>query len=157
MANIVRIGPDTLRDNCQIGDIVAIHDDDVKLEGAGYEGFDILHIENLKAEDILSIIRQSAPEQAKAFKLPMANTWTFEQPEEQQVWKNSKDGLWYKLVEHPKYQTNLNGVTELDKTTLSDSLVASETKIAILNSKINNNVSKNAFNLTLVNDLNKDT
>lgn len=61
-AQIVCVDTGTVRDGIQeIGDIVAVHDDDVQLTGRGYEHFQIIKISGT-VDEALAIINGKLPE-----------------------------------------------------------------------------------------------
>ena len=156
MAQIVVIDKGTLRDNCSIGDVVAIHDDDVKLDGAGYEGFHIIHVKGVSAKSVREKLQELTPQTSTAYKAAVGNTWTLTPPEEQEVWKNLKDGKWYFLKNRPKYVVNLSAITESDENMLKSNSAKVEDKLALLAARTAENYSKDSLNLVEAVDINKE-
>ena len=150
MAQIVCITKETERAGiAEIGDIVSIHDDNVKLDGSGYVGYEIIKVENQTIDDIRA--KLVVPDIQRAVKVP-ADKWSF--MEEKEVWQNA-DGLWCDLVEMPKYQMTAMALTQGDKNRLANkSTMSSERDTAI--GKIQEKLHLNEANNVLVADLNTE-
>jgi len=132
MAKIVYIEKGTYRKGInEIGDIVTIHDDDAKLSGAGYKNFGILEVPGYTAEQVKKIIEAKIPERNIAFYSSVGEKWTFERPQEKQVWKNEK-GLWCFIEKEPKYHLTISALAAEDMDILSSKLTTSTQKEAAL-------------------------
>ena len=152
MAQIVRIGEGWVRDNCKVGDIVAIHDDNVELSGAGYENAEITKIPGVSAEEVRAKLNALTPKRAMAFKAS-TTAWSFTPPEEKEVWQDA-DGKWKFLSDPPKYVMNLLP-DKTQETQLADTKTSTSTRLAVLESAMQDNISTNEENSTEVSDLNK--
>ena len=101
MAQLVCINKDSYREGInKIGDIVAIHDDNVELTGSGYSGLDIIKVEGMTAKEV-------------GEKLVRAEHQTKE------YWTVGED--WYEIKEQPKYSFCIDVLT-------SDDLIGLESK-----------------------------
>jgi len=154
MARIVYIEKGTYKEGInEIGDIVfPIHDDNVDLSGAGYENFGILDIPGYTAEQVQKIIEAKIPERNMAFYSSVGEKWTFERPQEKQVWKNEK-GLWCFIEKEPKYHLTIAALTTKDRDVLSSKLTTSTQKKEVL-SKIQVKIPLDSANLVEATDLN---
>ena len=153
MAQIVYIDEGTYREGInEIGDIVTVHDDDVKLSGAGYENFGILKVHDYTSEQVRKLIAAKIPERNVAFYSSIGEKWTFERPQEKQVWKNEK-GLWCFIEKEPKYRLTISALSSEDINALSSKLTASTQKKEILN-KIQAKIPLDNYNLMEAADLN---
>ena len=146
MAQIVCIDKDTVREGCEIDDIVAIHDDNVELTGPGYAGFKIIKVSGRIMPDIRKIFQP--PEVKIAKKITEVNKWCFE--EEKEVWNNS--GVWCTLASRPKYTHSLKDLTETDIGRLEDVNVLPGAKDIILQ-KVSEKIHLNAENCVTETDL----
>lgn len=132
MAQIVCIDTGTLRSNCEIDDIVSIHDDDVELGGKGYEFFQIYKIENVTAAEVQDKLNSLIPEQKESFRLDADRLkWTHNQPERIETWKNTDD-KWCQVIERPKYAITMASLVAKDKEDLASKEVTKEASILIL-------------------------
>ena len=106
MAQIVCIDTGTVLENIsEIDDVIAIHDDDVELSGAGYTLFCVLTVTNKTAEEIQAGFAAKVPEQKESEK------------DGKRLWLHS-DGKWYELAKEPKYAISLRDWTEVDRIAL---------------------------------------
>ena len=104
MAQIVCIDTGTLRSVCGLGDIVTVHDDDVKLTGKGYSNFKVIKVANKTNADIRAIISSKMPELR-------------EEADETISWKSTTN-RWYKLASRAKYSATTRAFTNKDITDL---------------------------------------
>lgn len=153
MAQIVCIDTGTVRPGSEIGDVVAIHDDDVELSGSGYANLEIIRVAGMTAPQVRSIFGDLLPEIQEAYLSKVADEWTFDKPEEKFVWKNT-DEKWSDLVVDPKYKVTTVSLTETNKTTLADDKAIFTEKELILN-QCEEKISLDPTNSTEIPDLNK--
>lgn len=115
-AQIVCIDTGTYRKGINnIGDIVAIHDDDVELTGGGYNGFNIVKVEGMTAKQVQTKINENKVE----IKI------------EKEVEYYLKNSVWYKLIDRPKYTFNTSDLTVNDLTILQSKGNKSNTLLKI--------------------------
>lgn len=108
MAKIVLISDGTKHDNNNIGDIVAIHDDDVEL-GLSYNSFKIVELSGT-AEQVRVELEKKIPEISII--------------DEKEYYTNSKDEL-IEVKEKPKYSLRIEQTTKDETlTTLSSKTTA---------------------------------
>jgi hypothetical protein len=153
MAKIVCIDTGTVRTGCEIGDIVAVHDDDVLLDGSGYSGFKIYDFPGLKAADVRSKMAAKLPETSKAYKASSIE-WSLFTPEEKEVWKDDA-GNWCDLASRPKYGLTLFAITEAQKTSLADSKSDEINRLLTLDSALTEKIHLDSSNLIAIAALNK--
>lgn len=158
MAKIVCIDTRTLRTNCEIGDVVSVHDDDVELGGKGYENFKIINIVGLNAEQIKQIFHTKTPEVRDVYKpIKKPAKWTFIKPDatdidqEKIAWKHT-DENWYFLEEKPKYSTmtpfSALSIDDLGNITISESI-----KLQIVQQVGIQKIHLNTANMVIVKEL----
>lgn len=131
MAQIVCIKQETYKEGInKIGDIVAIHEDDVTLDGAGYLGFDIIKVEAMTAKEV----------QAKLVS---------EERTQKEYWKKGLD--WYEIKVNPKYSFCVDVLTAEDLTKLEskDSFVDKGDVLLKLKDKISLEITNNETKLIL--------
>lgn len=153
MAKIVCVGEGTVRDGCAVDDIVAVHDDDVVLDGAGYSGFKIYDFPGLKAADVQAKMAAKIPETSKAFRV-LSTEWSLDQPEEKEVWKDST-GNWCDLINRPKYGLTLSAITDIQKASIEDSKSDEIVRLLIFESVLTEKIHLDSDNLVTVAELNK--
>lgn len=152
MAQIVLATEKSVRQGIEAGDIISIHDDDVKLSGAGYENFKVVRVEGYTAEQVKAAIEAKMPKRGTAFYLSVGAKWTLESPQEKQVWQDSK-GVWYFIEKDPKFQLTAKGWTADDETVLSSELTELTQKTSILD-KIEPKIHLASENFVEAKDLN---
>lgn len=137
MAQIVCIDTGTLRDGInRIGDVVAIHDDDVLL-GPSYSGFKILSVPGT-AQEVEALMRAKLPEVKPVFRSQAgAGEWTDERPEEKEAWNDA--GTWREVTERPKYQANLAITKELEGA-VSDTAMTDGGKLSLIGAAVSANL-----------------
>jgi len=159
MVQIVCIDTGTLRPNCEVNDIVAIHEDDVELSCSGYGDFKVINITRLSATQINDIFQPKIPEVRIAYKpLSPPSKWTFVQPEEnnidevKEVWLHT-DSNWYFLEDRPKYSIiiplNVSNVDDLENITIPENI-----KIQLIGQVSNEKIHLKSVNMMIVKDLN---
>lgn len=154
MAQIVLIDIGSVQSNCSVGDKIAVHDDKTQLIGTGYATFKVVKITGMTVEEVEEKLNSLIPEQNTCFRLNAASgTFTFEQPEEKQVWKNTQDDKWRFIENHPKYAINL-GLLADDIKKLKDSEVLKVDKELILLNKGRERIHLDNANQTEAVDLN---
>lgn len=152
MAQIVSIDIPTKRDNNEIGDIVALHEDDVDLSGGGYSAFRVIQIQGVSLSELNITTTLKIPSQRVVFKMPVGGTWSFDEPEEKRVWRDI-GGRWQFLENPPKYALTIQGLTEQDITDLNGVTRNKTEKLMILD-KIQEKISLDPVNLAEATDLN---
>lgn len=153
MAQIVSIDTGTLRAGInEIGDIVAVHEDDVVLKGSGYANLKVTQIKGVTLVELNIAINLKIPKQEMAFRMPVADTWSFIQPEEKTVWKDT-NGKWQFLEKQPKYALTIKDLTAQDVTDLKSEVRTKTEKLMILD-KVREKISLDPINLVPATDLN---
>jgi hypothetical protein len=155
MAQIVCIAEGTYREGINnLGDIVSIHDDDVKLTGSGYDAFKIIQVDGVTAKELQEKFGALQPQIQTAYKTPdPADTWGLTRPEEKQVWNDN--GVWKDLAVRPKYGINLASIDAKATADLVDAEKTALTKTTTLESLAVVNLKTIAVNQVEVADLNK--
>lgn len=155
MAQIVLIAAGTYREGINnMGDIVAIHDDDVILTGKGYEGFGIVAVKGMTGQEVWAKIQSLEPPVKTAFRTKVAaETWTLDRFEEKQVWQDGD--TWRDLAKVPKYQFNLALLGDTDIADLNSELGSVASKAITLELKTIVNLKELEVNKVEVADLNK--
>lgn len=152
MAQIVSIDTGTKRNNNEIGDIVAVHEDDVDLGGGGYSTFKIIQVKGITLSELSIAINLKIPKQQPVYRMPVADTWSPTPPEEKTVWKDT-NGKWQFLEKQPKYALTIKDMTAQDITDL-DSGVKTRTEKLIILDKVQEKISLDSVNLIEATDLN---
>lgn len=150
----VRMDKDGVTPLNRIGDIVAIHDDDVALTGPGYDNFKVIKIAGLTAKEAEDVLNGLRPEVARAMKVPETakpGEWTFEKVEEAEFWKDGDD--WKKIEKSPKYTLNLSNLDDTDLASLIDVEAPPSMKRTIIEAKGEHNYAVSSMNLTAVVEL----
>lgn len=105
MAQIVCIEKETYNKEINnIGDVVAIHDDDVELTGGGYDGFKIIKVEGMTAKQVQDKLNKNRVET--------------KEEKEKRYWLKDKD--WYEIKKSPKYSFCIDVLTKTDLTSLTN-------------------------------------
>lgn len=137
-----------------VGDIVSIHDDDVKLSGPGYTLADIVIVKGATAEELRTKLKALIPKQKRIFRTSAAaNTWSDVRPEEKAAWQD-KGGYWNFLEKPPKYMVNISSLTTDDRSALADAKTLVTDKESILLGKARDNISYDSSNLVKITELN---
>ena len=119
MAQLVCIAEGSLNpDVNELWDVVSIHDDDVKLDGSGYENAVIVKVANITAHDLQGVFSARQPEQKQAVRLEVTRKWTF--LEEQDVWRDAVAGMWYEIHTRPKHAMSMATISEVERTQLAE-------------------------------------
>jgi len=157
MAKIVCIAAGTIRPGiCEIGDIVAIHDDKVELTGSGYVNFTVYAFPGLTSEEVRESLAKLRPEENTAFKAEaVAGKWSLDRPEEKRVWKDPADTKWKFLEAPPKYKLTMAYVTEAAKLSLADDKVSVAARLLTIESQAKEKISLDVKNMVEATDLNK--
>jgi len=118
MAQIVCIAEGSLNPGInELWDVVSIHDDNVKLDGSGYEHAEIVKVSGITAQSLQGVFNARQPEQKQAVRLSVAGKWTF--LEEQDVWRDDKAGRWYEIVKRPKHAMSLTAISSVERSQLA--------------------------------------
>jgi len=143
MAQIVMIGEGTLRVGLNdIGDVVAIHDDDVEL-GPAYSTFQVLVVPGT-AKEVSALINSQMPEIKLVFRsMAGAGEWTDQRPEEKEVW--SDNGTWREIAKRPTCQANIAVKEELANA-LADTALAGSSKLSLVRAAVTSNVATSKDN-----------
>lgn len=151
MAQLVLIDTGTLRyvdgkPINAIGDVVAIHDDDVSLTGSGYANFKIIRVPGT-AEEIRRLLESKLPTIRRVYRhYSQAGEWTFDPPEEAEAWNDG--GTWRKIEKRPKYQINITVNAELENQMKAETLESE--KLALLSEKVRANIAIDELNQTII-------
>ncbi len=152
MAQIVSIDTGTLRTGInEIGDIVAIHEDDAELSGSGYSNLKVTKISGITLSELNIAISTKIPKQNRAFRATVI-TWTLTLPEEKGVWRDI-DGKWRFLEKPPKYALTIEDLSAQDITDLSSGAKTKTQKLMILD-KVKEKISLDSLNQIEAADLN---
>ena len=148
MAQAVCIAAGSVTPECEIDDVVSIHQNNVDLTGPGYANYYILFVANRTVTQLRNI--WTVPEKRTAIKIPAANQWCFQ--EELRVWKNAADD-WCELVNRPKYRTTIAELTPANRVAVADPETNEAVRQTLLQ-KAEEKIHLDAANLTEVPDLN---
>jgi len=151
MAQIVCVAEGSLNlEVNELWDIVSIHDDDVKLDGSGYENAVIVKVSGVSARDLQVLFSGKQPEQKQAVRLPATEIWSF--LEEKEVWRDSKVGRWYEVVKRHKHLMSLATISSVERSQLADESTTAIVRDAIL-AKVKVKLTADTDNQTEVVDL----
>jgi len=131
MAQIVCIAEGSLNQEVnELWDVVSIHDDDVKLDGSGYEHAEIVKVSGITAQSLQGVFSARQPEQKRAVRLPAAGKWAF--LEEQDVWRDEKAGRWYEINKRPKYSMSMAAISSVERSQLAEASTTAHVRGTIL-------------------------
>ena len=155
MARVVVIDEATATAKQEVGDIVSIYEDGAELSGPGYEGFKILDIPGISADELKVVLDKKRPERSMAYYVSTGGKWTFDRPQiqEKMVWKDPSSGKWHFLEEEPKFELTIKDLASSDIEALSSKEVSVSEKQYILD-KVANKIFLQEENLVEVEDLN---
>jgi len=123
MAKIVKIAEGTYRPGSNnIGDVVAIHDDNVEL-GSAYDTFEIVNIEGVTAEEVREELQKTA------INIMETNI------DGRSIFQYEKDGKIFEVDKRPQYAFNLAELKQAD--VLNNS---KDEKLIILNNTKSSNI-----------------
>lgn len=130
MADIISIAIGTYRPGInKIGDIVDVLEDGKFKDNS----FTIQRVQGMSVEEVKAELNKRVPEKNTCFRLDASqNTWTFDRPEEKQVWQDPIDSKWKDLKVDPKYSVSMAGIVKKDLTILEDKAAKKDDKIIIL-------------------------
>jgi hypothetical protein len=153
MPQIVLIDTGTYKPGTnEVGDFVALHEDDVDLKGGAYASFRVLPVAGLTVQEIKAGLQVLIPEIATAYSADKpAGTWTLTEPQTRRVWKDSL--TWRFLDKMPKYLLNFSPLSASDLTMLEDADSTRLAKTAILK-KVKSQIASDSLNSTEAADLN---
>ena len=139
----------------KVGDIIGVYEDAHKFSDTERDYFYIEYIAGFEsALELKKALRENHYEIKRANRLPVAaNTWTFEQPEEKEFWRELPDGKWCELVEDKKYKLNYYALTVEERRQLAEETLTKEQRIELLK-KCENRIKTDSKNLTEQPELN---
>lgn len=150
MPQIVLIDIGSKRPENELGDIVEIQDDNVRL-GPAYDVFKVLVVSSMTTTEVKTILHSKIPELQLVYKTAeIADVWTFVEAERKFVWKDGTS--WYGLESRPKYPLSLATLTSQDELDLANVGVTRAVKTIILN-KCEEKINKNIVNQVEITEL----
>jgi len=133
VAQVVLIAAGTARPGiCAVGDVVAIHDDDVELSGAGYTHLKVVRVQGVTAADLRVMFAAIEPSRK----------------EENETYYWLDGATWKEIKAPPKYAISSAGWTEQDETDLASTLTSAAAREAIL-AKVEEKIHLDPNNQTL--------
>jgi len=132
----------------KVGDIIGIFEDMHKFSDDEKSYFYIEFVAGFKtALELRKVLRENHYEIKQANRLPVANQWTFENPEEKGFWRELPDGKWCELVDNPKYKINYYALTIDERRQMARDELTIPQRIELIK-KCENRIKTNPVNLT---------
>jgi len=138
----------------KIGDIVGVYRPEHKFSSHELEIFDVLNIEGYEALELKKAL--SYPEIKTVYRMPVADEWSFDMPEEKEVWRPVDSDKWKYYESSTKYKLNISVLTVREKEDLGkDSAEVSKPVKQTILDKIEERISDDETNLVECTELNR--
>jgi hypothetical protein len=132
-------------------EIVDIFEDEHKFSAHELATFLFIKVTGYKKDELNA--RLPYPKLGRAWRLPIANQWTFDEPEKQNVWFDEEGSQWKALVEKQHHALSLAPLTQNELDILASDTMPGMEKEKILSAKIINNIKSAAANSTVISEL----
>lgn len=133
----------------EIGDIVGVFRSDHEFSPNEKIVFEIVEIPNIDMIQAKKIF--AGPKIKNVFRMPAANKWSDQLPQQKQVWKDT-DGKWYFLAAKPKFMSNISKLSTADKNLLKSATKSKQEKEASFG-KVSNRVKDDVLNMVHASDI----
>lgn len=117
----------------KVGDIIGVFEGSHEFSADERAYFYIARIAGFEtALELKKVLRETRYEIKTAYRVPYANTWVFDQPEEKEFWRDLPDGKWCEYNHSTKYKLNYYALTEQDRKALSEPRLSLSERIDLL-------------------------